>query len=441
VRRWLPGLVALALWLQAAPVAAQSVEQTAAAGEGRRVEAVRVVGLTRTRVWVVERELSFGAGDTLTREALGASVRRLRNLRLFAEVEPHVTEGEAGGVVVELALVEKWTLLPIVRFGGGGGVSYLVLGLYDRNSFGTGVELGGQYDRLAGVSAGSVWVRHPHVFGTPLMVGQDLETSARLRTVVDRAGAPEGVFILRRSVAETILEWTFDDAHLLALHLFAEHDAADDGALTSAQRAMNTASGFGAPSGGALGRAMLRGTWGRLDYDNFRIRGARLVVDYQVALGLTAHGLDHQRGQAEVQAYATLPLDVVVGTRLGLGVTDARQLSEAFFVGGLENVRGLADGRFHGRGFWQVSAEGRLPWVKASWLTVQQTVFVDAGDANAPSALINASEVPGVSAGTGLLLTSPRLARAGFRLEYARALLPDADNGVAFGARAFYDLL
>jgi outer membrane protein assembly factor BamA len=71
---------------------------------------VRISGLHRTRPWVVERELRFAAGDTVTSADLSAARRRIQNLSLFSDVR--LAADSTGMVSVELS--ELWPVIPFL---------------------------------------------------------------------------------------------------------------------------------------------------------------------------------------------------------------------------------------------------------------------------------------------------------------------------------------
>jgi outer membrane protein assembly factor BamA len=71
---------------------------------------VRISGLHRTRAWVVERELQFAAGDSVTSADLMAARRRIQNLSLFSDVR---LTGDSSGVI-SVDLAELWPLIPFL---------------------------------------------------------------------------------------------------------------------------------------------------------------------------------------------------------------------------------------------------------------------------------------------------------------------------------------
>jgi outer membrane protein assembly factor BamA len=73
------------------------------------IRSIDIQGLRLTHRWVVERELQFAVGDTVTPARLDAAQKRLANLRPFSHV--NVTGDSAGAVTV--AVNELWPIWPV----------------------------------------------------------------------------------------------------------------------------------------------------------------------------------------------------------------------------------------------------------------------------------------------------------------------------------------
>ena len=71
---------------------------------------IELSGLRRTRRWVVERELRFASGDTVSMNDLQSARRRIQNLSLFGDVQ--VTADSTGRVLAEVS--ELWPIFPLV---------------------------------------------------------------------------------------------------------------------------------------------------------------------------------------------------------------------------------------------------------------------------------------------------------------------------------------
>ncbi|RKG84903.1 FtsQ-type POTRA domain-containing protein [Corallococcus terminator] len=85
-----------------------------------RIEHIELQGNTRTQDSVIVRALRMAPGDSLTTGDVAELKRRLLNLKLFTSVEVS-TRAEGTGVALQVAVEERWTLLPIPVFTSSNG--------------------------------------------------------------------------------------------------------------------------------------------------------------------------------------------------------------------------------------------------------------------------------------------------------------------------------
>ena len=147
-----------------------------------KVDAVIVNGLTRTKAFVVHRELGFAAGDTITHEQLDLAVTRLWNTTIFAHVKARVVRKQAGGQVVAVFdLEDRWTLNPLLGYGAGGSAFYFRVGAADNNVAGRFLEAQAQYQYFDGFHGGQMILRDPRTFNRRIETTFQLERLVRPR--------------------------------------------------------------------------------------------------------------------------------------------------------------------------------------------------------------------------------------------------------------------
>jgi len=99
----------------------------------------------KTKPEIVERELLFAVGDTLDPLKLDESERILRAYPFINEAEITVPPLGPGEVEVNARTSDNYSLAPGLIFESGGGTSEYGLLLIEKNLFGLGKEVAGQY--------------------------------------------------------------------------------------------------------------------------------------------------------------------------------------------------------------------------------------------------------------------------------------------------------
>ncbi len=108
-----------------------------------RIEQIYVDGLIHTKQDTITRLLPRPLPAEFTRAEIEEFERRIRNLSLF----DHVLVARAEDTL-NVAVQEKITLAPILNFTSGSSLKDLnaTVGLVEYNLFGTGTQLGGQFN-------------------------------------------------------------------------------------------------------------------------------------------------------------------------------------------------------------------------------------------------------------------------------------------------------
>jgi outer membrane protein assembly factor BamA len=408
---------------------------------GRRVADVRVEGLGRTNSRVVTRELLIAPRDTLDPALVALSVQRLKNLRIFRSASARVEPApDSGDPIVVFTVEEKWTVIPVTRFGGGGGSAFFVIGAYDLNLLGGYYDAGGQYENFNGIHGATLWFRDPRLFDERQKLSLEVGSQGRSRAV--RAGARSelvGAYVHeRRSVGAFFDREAFPWLTLgVGLEIFAERFG--DSRLTLEEQRANARNDFTLPSSARTVLAHGRATVGQINLDDWLFDGQQIELRLATAKPLIRSQRDYHRIQAQGVFYRILPFHQNVALRLGVGETDAVELPDRFFIGGLDHVRGYLDGEFVGSRAWWFNAEYRVPSLRTRLVVLQHVVFADTGDAAGEWSRLRPfhSSTPR-SAGAGLRLIVPPIARFNVRVDYAFALTRVRGRGIVFGMQQFF---
>lgn len=146
--------------------------------EGPRVyiERIEIRGNTRTRDYVIRREIDFAEGDAFNRVLIEKAKRRLRNLGFFSEVQITTRQGSEPDRVVVIVTVQEQST-GALSFGAGYSTSEGIIGdisITEKNFLGRGQFVriavgGGEHSRTYDFS-----FKEPYFLGRRLIFGLDL---------------------------------------------------------------------------------------------------------------------------------------------------------------------------------------------------------------------------------------------------------------------------
>ncbi|MBP48480.1 MAG: hypothetical protein CMH53_11130 [Myxococcales bacterium] len=404
-------------------------------GWSRPVRGLYLQGLTRTDERVVRRELTVAIAKTLTKTDLVESLTRLRNLGIFRRVDAIVTP-TADGVTLTFGFDEKWSTLPIVSAGRGGGRLFFRLGLQDRNLFGRYLGLRAYYWYFAGTHSAVVSLVDPRLFHRRLSGAVLLEHSNRNRFQYGDNGDLIGGWSRQRQMLTFELGDLRDPEKLYGMSLSTIRDEFSVATLPKAYRSKqdNEVLSSGLPASGWWLIAKLWGRLGRIQLDDYLERGIQATATLELARGWTQGDNDWLRGRISAKAAWLGPARLNLVAQARLALQSRAHPEHRLFVGGYTAVRGYAEGRFVGERSAVVNVEARIPSVHRRWFVLQHVLFVDGA---AVQDLQNSRWMGAASAGAGIRMIVPPLVGLVARVDVAWSI-GDQDWLLSFGSQQFF---
>lgn len=381
------------------------------------VEEIRVVGNSKTRTGVVLDNLRTKPGAVLNRRRFQRDLERLKNLGYFRSVEPEFERGsEKGRVILVLDVEEEKTGLATIGVGyAGGGSSGIQSGVTgavsysDRNLFGEGKNVSVSWQRGAQISAIALSYFDPAINGNQDSIGVTL-----FRNEVDGLRQPVNV--------NGQQEFAFYDDNRMGGSVTYGHPLNDDLRLFGTLRhetieiLRDSGSTF-QPVG--LGKGALNSIGLSALYDTRDdIFNPHVGTYANGSVNVAGFGGDFnfQKYTVEGRYYIPLGENHTLALRGWAGtVTGDAPITEYFYAGGPDTLRGYQQNQFFGTRFLVANAEYRFPIGNIKFL--RGAVFADAGNAWS-SGDLNEDKIF-LDAGVGLRITFPALGLGVIRLDYA----------------------
>lgn len=380
------------------------------------MEELTLTGLVRTSEEFVRDEIGFESGCEISLADAESAAQRLRNTNFFLSVSMFHERISDRAIRLHFVFEEKWTLTPVIRGGSGGGIQFLVLGLYDINAMGAGIESGVQYEQYAGAPGVSLWWRDPHV------VTRDWKLS------VDYQFASRPAFFLHPQ--SQVYYTPLARLHRLTLMGARRFGRFELGLGAEPVQRELMSSDFSAPAEfsnfsrtsvtGVTFKSVVR--FNGVNLDDFRLDGIRTEAAAEFFFSERKLVKDEpvMRVSTSSTFYRSLAQRHTAAVRLQAATVSSGQLLDLLRLGSLDGVRGALDGERIGRAAWIGNVEYRYGSFVTPRIVLQNVAFADAG--NSGESFGRWSLPPMVSAGTGLRLGFRPIARLRLRADYAVAL-------------------
>ncbi len=305
-------------------------------GEMVRIRDIRITGNTKTRDNVIRRELRVAERDMIDSPAIKRSFQRLNNLNFFETVEILPKQTAPGEVDLDVKVKEK----PTGSFSIGGGFSTLdqftaIANITEGNLFGLGylVRIRGQIGGRR--SLGILTFRNPAIFDTLTSAQADgFRTNTDFRTYFERKTGVNLTF------GRAFSEYISGSFTLVAEEIKISDVDSDAPEIIEDQRGTQTTTGFRA--------SLFR------DSRDFLLdprSGTRFGI--RTSLGSEYLGGSNNFYSVALDGLKYTPLPFwdfrhAIRGRIGIGQGfggEELPVSEFFFVGGINTVRGFKFGR------------------------------------------------------------------------------------------------
>lgn len=429
-------LALLVIWLSPSQAFGQLDLVSPESAADKTIAAITVQGLSRTKESVVQRELLIREKQPLKLTDLSESIVRLKNLRIFSEVNVSLYLDEQQDVYIVIHLQEVWTTIPIVKFASGGDTTYFVAGAYDINVLGKYLELGAQYESWNSEPGGVVWFREPRFLNKRLRFGGDLWSVKRPHDLLEPDGQKVGSYVLYTRRLNLFFDSELSEKITAGVGAEVKLDKYIGVDLSGAvndpisQQLANDED-----SKSVLARAYIK--LGRLDYDNYLLHGALSEFTYSGTLSASDENYYHSEWDNRI--FWRLFSKSNLGARLRFAATNSDELRDLYYIGGFENVRGYLDGQLRGKRYWQSNIEFRTSVYQWRWLVLQSNVFFDVAQLINPTTSIESNNDDIFhSVGLGLRLISPNVYRFVGRLDLAVDTSHPATSRFSFGVQQFF---
>lgn len=385
--------------------------------------------LKKTNEEVIYKTIRINLNDRLNKADLNAAIVRLKNLQIFSKVDYKFDDILCN---LELNLVEKWTTIPILKFGSGGGTKYYILGLYDVNVFGTYQEVGGQYENFQNNNSFVVWYRNPQVINDRFKLGFDVWDIMREKLVYTSEGERIGGYTLNRRKLNLFTEYKILDNLTIGTAVEKNDDLVEQKTLSDEVLNENLVNNINISQANTnYIITSLYAKLGTLNYDNELVDGYLLSHTYQLINNQSAVSL-YQRNLSEFQFFKTLFYDDTFASRFTYVNQNTSDVSQAIDVGGLSEVRGYFDGQFRTNELRFLNLEYRKKvYELGTKLKIQAVLFYDR--AQVGKTLINLE-----SSGLGVRFISPDIYRLNLRFDYVFKTQSEKSQVLSFGLQQFF---
>ena len=391
-------------------------------GEPVWIDTVHIEGLIHTKLDTILRLLPRSLPAEFTRAEVEEFERRVRNLSLFDRVQ--VTRD---GPIVTVDVEEKVTLAPILNFTSGSSVKDLnaTVGLVEYNLFGTGTQLGGQFNYSQRGPNVDLWLSQ-HAY-EPGRWAKEIKGSYNVNGI--RFADSTSTWTRNRIGTELELKGPYTYGSPLRYEVVVKfyRELIDD--EKGAQRP---------PEGYYVG-VIPELTWDKYQWHDLVPSG------YRIGLALRPgffFGANQQRHEVELSYLQGIPLTsttVLMINSVAEAVNNSENPNHSVLIGSVAGVRGLSDNLYRNRAQAYTNLELRHAIQVAPRWAIQGVLFSDFGTFQSFTDEGNLRDWRGaVNVGTGVRIVPTFLSNTLLRVDVAHLFSPNPNSLIQFGITQYF---
>lgn len=402
---------------------------------------MHVSGIKRTdRAWM-QRYLGLTFPITLNESDIKAIENKLWTTSVFTAVEVKIAPDteKNNQPALNIKVEEKVTTVPVVRGAFGGGTPLTVLGLYDTHVFGSLWTVGGEVKKYGdSPTGGTLWARAPRWQQGYHFVSFELWQDNRIRSIYNQTNDEIGRYDSRAKMFRGQFLAPFSHTQNSRERGLWQYGV--ETKLRALEPTRYKAPFAPAPSLIEVNNDKSNEYFvlGKVVFDN--IIETRLNLDgtrFSATAGPVFRD-DKTSSSTELELFNfwLFPDDWNLGTHILVGSSTDRQLSDLYFLGGFDSIRGLPDGALVGNKAIYANLELRKMAARWRHVWLQPAIFTDAG-----SAAFEWSDLEHkrhASAGLGMRIAIPQVTRLMFRIDYAWSLTEPRSRGITAGMNQFF---
>jgi len=440
---------------------------------GQTILEIRLHGLKRTSANAVRLLLTQHPGDTFDPNIWMLGIHKLYNAGALYHIQTDIHPAAEGGlpvsnqlqnlqtnqgIIIDLSVQDRWTLVPFGNAQSGGGSFNLGGGLLDSNLFGYFIKGEVGYSSFDSVSTYQMTFSQEYLADTEWMWAAELSAIGTPVTFEKNDGSSLNKYTWLRHQERVLFGRRFKTVAIPLIRFYTNFLSFNDETVSGAG---------GSPSlnveHGSQYRIRPTLILGRAQLTNFLEQGAELTFTPSFSNFFNQKTFHNSAGisaQPSVTRYSALSMsykqafirrNTNFAFFLGGGLMDPAPAPYLYRLGGFDSVRGFATNRGIGRAYLNSNLEYRpylfrfsppiLDELTGEWI-IQGVVFQDAAVMWNSSSPVDSTRMNDhlflLSHGVGLRGNILKFANCVGRIDFAHATSPNEGWGVAIGVGQFF---
>ena len=412
--------------------------------QNKKIGKIKFSGNDKTSESVLNSVINIKEGDEFSNFKIEMAIQNLKNTTVFSSIHSEVTADpkNQNSINILFKVEEKWTMIPYLIFGSGGGSNYYAIGIFDSNFLGrlytTNLNFKIENDE-PNISFNFI---KNYTIDLNLITGMSAQFNSKKEIFYNSDNQINGYLSYQETRINPYALWKFCDYFLLGGGISFEESSNINNDLSADEIGLNKKNNIKNQNSFATVSLQTRMTLGKINYENLSQNGAILTSIANSTAGMyqsNSQGDDFTSFNNTILAFYNIYSlkNSYFAFRLGSLITTSENPIRQYYVGGLDKLRGFNYSQFNGKSAFFNNYEFRYTAWTGNYIALQLVPFFDLG--NVGNALNQVfGQQSATSYGFGIRIPFIKINKIAFRLDYATTLTPYKMTGISFGLTQFF---
>jgi outer membrane protein assembly factor BamA len=407
--------------------------------ETRKIKEIEFKGNDNTSIETLKSITQLKSGEEYNKSKIDNAIQNIKNTTVFTNVTAEIIEVKENKNEIKIVfnMEKKWTIIPYLIAGSGGGTSYYSVGVFDTNLFNElyianfNIKVENNKPNL------SLSLLDNYAFDNNVIMGIIANVINKKDIYFDSNNKEIGYISFKGSSINPYFLWKFTDYFDYGGGILYQESSEINDILSTDEVNINQQNNIKTPYSYTTVSLQSRLNLGIINFNELTQSGVQFtsLINSTAGLNLTnSNKEDYNETTAIILGFYPISFlkSTYIATRLGFYGTDSNNPIKLTFLGGLDKVRGFNYSQFNGKTAYYLNFEFRYTAWEGNIFAFQVVPFFDmANTGNDVNQII--SKQSASSYGMGIRIPFKNINKIAVRIDYAQTITPFKLNGLSFG--------
>ncbi len=403
------------------------------------IKGIEFKGNENTSIDKLKSITQLNSGEEYNKSKIDIAIQNIKNTTVFTNVTAEIKESTENKNEINIIfnMEKKWTIIPYIIAGSGGGTSYYSVGVFDTNLFNEFYSSNLNIRVENNKPNISLSLVDNYAFENKVIMGTIANVINKKEIYFDTNNKEIGYISYKGSSVNPYFLWKFNEYFAYGLGVLYQEFSEINDILSNDEVNTNQQNSIKMPYSYSTVSLQSRLNLGIINFNDLTQSGVQFtsLINTTAGLNLTnSNKEDYNDTTITILGFYPISFlkSTYIASRLGFYGTDSKNPIKLSFLGGLDKLRGFHYSQFNGKTAYYLNFEFRYTAWEGNIFAFQVVPFFDmANTGDDVNHII--SQQSASSYGMGIRIPFKNINKIAVRIDFAQSITPFKINGYSFG--------